>query len=218
MTDVEQPLERPAAAPPPRRPHPVRTFLVQLVTITVGVLIALFFEGLVDWNNNRALVRQARAMIKREITDNKREIDGTLAEVETRKKHLANALRLANDLLHTKKSDVRELSLARSFAQLSSASWQTAERTGALAHMDYDEVQRYSALYAFQEVFTTHQHRALERMAAVGAVVAHGSPHEAPAADLEKLREQVMALHGDLLIETDLAKTLSAHYGSELKR
>ena len=35
----------------------------------------------------------------------------------------------------------------------STASWRTAERTGALGHMDYAEVQKYSKLYDFQDLF-----------------------------------------------------------------
>ncbi len=35
----------------------------------------------------------------------------------------------------------------------SSAGWRTAERTGALSHMPYAEVQRYSLLYDLQDLY-----------------------------------------------------------------
>lgn len=203
-----------------RLPESAKTFLIQLVTITGGVLIALFLEGLVEWSDNRALVREARATIAREIADNKKELDGSLADLDARGKHLDDALRFANDLLEKKSTDVRELTLARSFAELNAASWRTAERTGALGHMEYDEVQRYSKIYALQEVFTAHQQRALERLsgALTMIVAADGDPYKTPPKDLETFRQHVLALRSDLLIEQELGKALSTAYQSELKR
>ena len=40
-------------------------YAFQLITVTAGVLIALFIDGLADWNNNRQLVAEARATIAR---------------------------------------------------------------------------------------------------------------------------------------------------------
>ena len=199
-------------------PQSVRNFLFQLLTITGGVLIALFLEGLVGWSDNRALVREATATIAREIADNKRELDGALAELDARGKRLDNALRFANELLEKKSTDVHEITLERSFAELSFASWQTAERTGALGHMEYDDVRRYSRIYALQEVFTAHQRRALERLSGAFTILAEGDPYKTAPKDLETFRQHVLALRGDLMIEQELGKTLSAAYGSELKR
>jgi hypothetical protein len=199
-------------------PQSVKNFLFQLLTITGGVLIALFLEGLVEWSDNRALVREARATIGREIADNKKELDGSLAEVDTRGSNLDDALRLANELLERKSTDIHEITLHRSFAELSSASWQTAERTGALGHMEYDEVRRYSRIYSLQDVFTAHHQRALERMSGALTMIAAGDPYKAAPKDLEAFRQHVLALRGDLLIDHDLGKALSSAYGSELKR
>jgi hypothetical protein len=47
---------------PPHSPiHGWRDFLVQLVTITAGLLIALALEGLVEWLNHRHIMHQAQA-------------------------------------------------------------------------------------------------------------------------------------------------------------
>ena len=199
-------------------PHRYRELLVQLATITAGVLIALFFEGLVEWNQNRQPANEATAMIRREMADNHRELDELLAEYDTRRQHLQNALRLANELLRTGKSDINEFNVGRSFAELNSASWQTAERTGALRYMDYDEVRRFATVYEMQQVFTNLQRRFIDRFAAIGAVIAEGSPHDAAPEDLRAFRQQLVALHGDLRAEAELAKTLRGMYASELKR
>jgi hypothetical protein len=203
---------------PPRVRRRYGEIFVQLATITAGVLIALFFDGLVAWNQNRELVNQARTMIRRELTDNKRELDGGLAAMDASGRRLDHALRFANDVLATGRTDVQDLLVGRTFAELSSASWHTAERTGALGYMDYDEVQRYSKLYALQDLFVTHQRQSVDRVAAAIAIVATDDPTKAPRADLETFRQHIMALRGDLLVERDLGKALTAAYAGELKR
>ena len=51
-------------------PHPIHTwkdFGIQLVTITAGILIALSLEGVRESIHDRAIVREARENIRREI-------------------------------------------------------------------------------------------------------------------------------------------------------
>jgi len=85
-------------------PHPIHSwkdFGVQLITITAGILIALSLEGVRESIRDRALVREARENIRREIADNKREVDNEISAIPARSKKLDTALRLANELLKT---------------------------------------------------------------------------------------------------------------------
>ena len=45
--------------------HSLREMVTHLVLVTLGVLIALSFEGVGSWREQRALVREARANILR---------------------------------------------------------------------------------------------------------------------------------------------------------
>ena len=58
--------------PTARRAALGRRMAISATTITVGVLIALSFDALLQWNAERTLVNEARAMIALEITDNQR--------------------------------------------------------------------------------------------------------------------------------------------------
>ena len=49
------------------RVYSFRWFLLELATITAGVLIALSVDSVREWQQHRSLVRQARATIAREI-------------------------------------------------------------------------------------------------------------------------------------------------------
>ena len=204
-------------------PHPIHTwkdFGIQLVTITAGILIALSLEGVRESIHDRALVREARENIHREIADNKREVDNEIGAMPERGKKLDTALRFANELLKTQHTEVHSLSLELSFPTLSAASWQTAERTGALAHMDYAEVKKYAALYAAQDFLAQQQRRAMEAMAAtVGLVTASpdGDPEKLPVADLERFRNRIVALRSILFIEEELATGAAARYKNALE-
>src|SRR5262245_37549911 len=134
---------------PPKAPskYTVVDYIFQFITITAGVLIALLINGLVEWNNNRALVADARETIAREIAANRKDLDGTLHGIDGDINKLEMALKFANEMLTKKSTSVNELNFHINLADLSASAWRTAERTGALSHMDYDEVQRLSLLY-----------------------------------------------------------------------
>jgi hypothetical protein len=200
---------------PPHAIHSWKDFGIQLVTITAGVLIALSFEGAREWRHERALVREARENIHREIADNQREVEGELKKIPERSKKLAAALQFANELLKGTPGDVHKIELQVDFPELNAASWQTAERTGALGHMDYAEVQKYATLYSFQEFLIQEQRRALEAMAStIGTMTASedGDPRTASKADTERLRDQLIALRSILLIEEQMANAAIARY------
>jgi hypothetical protein len=204
-------------------PHPIHSwkdFGVQLITITAGILIALSLEGVRETIRDRALVREARENIHREIADNKREIDGEIAQMPDRAKKIDTALQFANQLLKDQHTEIHTLELALDFPTLSTASWQTAERTGALAHMDYGEVQKYAALYSFQDFLTSQHRRAIDGLSAtIGIITASegGDPTNASAADLQRFREQVIALRSLLFVEGQMAHTASERYRKALE-
>ncbi len=204
-------------------PHPIhswRDFGIQLVTITAGILIALSLEGVRESLHDRALVREARENIHREIADNQREIDNEIKSMPVRSKKIDTALQFANDMLKTKRSDIHHVELQVDFPDLSAASWQTAERTGALAHMDYREVQKYATLYTFQEFLIQQQRRALEAMTATIGIMTASEDSDlgkASAAEIERFREQVVTVRSILFIEAQLATAATARYKKALE-
>jgi len=204
-------------------PHPVHTwkdFGIQLVTITAGILIALSAEGVRESFHNRALVREARENIHREIADNNRELNDEIASMPDRGKKVDNALTFANELLNKKKTEIHTVELGLAFPTLSTASWQTAERTGALAHMPYAEVQKYAALYGFQEFLIGQHRRAIDELSgAVGILTSgeHVDPTEASPRDLGRFRDHVIALRSILFVEEQMTKTASERYKKALE-
>jgi hypothetical protein len=193
--------------------HSSRSILRELATITLGVLIALSFENLVQWARDRTLVSHARETIGQEIADNRKEIELVLASTESRRKALASALQLANDLLANQASAVNELQLGFNLAELTDASWQTAGTSGALGHMNYGEVQRYADLYSVQALYADRQKGMMEHLAAAATMFSDKrDPHSASSDDVREFRRNVLAMQSDLMLEEQLARRLIEVY------
>jgi hypothetical protein len=129
-------------------------WLFQLTTITIGVLIALSFDALLQCNADRELVEEARATIALEIADNLRELDAHLASYDERVAKLDDGLKLLAELEAGVEPTIHEVTLGMDFPSLNDAGWQTAGRTGAMALMEYSEVQELAELYTLQALFT----------------------------------------------------------------
>ena len=193
-------------------------YLFQFITVTIGVLVALLVNGLVEWNNNRELVEQARATIRREVEANLKELQGLPESVKHSGQDLENAMRFADDMLAKGKSDVHSLGLNFNLATLNSSGWQTAERIGALAHMDYDEVQKYSELYSLQQLFDEHQRKAVDLVASGSSLLASNfDPTGAKAPDIGEFRQRVMLLQAHLMVTEQLGAQLLKGYQQFLK-
>jgi hypothetical protein len=202
--------------PPHGAAHSWKDLLIQLGTITAGILIALSFEGMREWRHERSLVREARETIAREMKTNLKEVDGENSTVAARQAKVSGLLDLVDRAMARKPSDVHQIDIRANIAELSAAGWQTAERMGALAHMDYDEVQRYSKLYSAQQLFADQQRKTLEH--AIGAMTTMNTdPFTASPRDLEAFRVHLQQLRADLLVEEQLGKHLSEEYRKTLQ-
>ena len=201
--------------PPHGAAHSWKDLLIQLGTITAGILIALSFDGVREWRHERSLVHEARETIVREISANLKEVDGENGGVATRQANIQKLIDVVDRVLAKKPSGVTEMNVSANIAELNAAGWQTAERMGALAHMEYDEVQRYSKLYGIQQLYADRQRRTFEHaIAALSALP--GSPDDAPPQALEAVRLRLQELRADLLVEEQLGKHLSEEYRKTL--
>jgi hypothetical protein len=55
-----------------------RDFFIHLIVITLGLLIALGLEGIVEWGHNRHLVHTAEANLRAELAANRKTLAGDL--------------------------------------------------------------------------------------------------------------------------------------------
>jgi hypothetical protein len=209
-------MTTPEAAPrhiPPRRRR-LRHFLLQLLPVTAGILIALLVVGAVDLARSRALVGAAREAIALEIAENARALENRATSFAVMQDELANVSALVDDILNRGRSDIDSYSYTLDLPRLTRASWDSADRTGALAHMDYAEVRRYAELYARQQLVEDAQRGFLARLPAFGVIrqaMESGDP-EGYAQDLQARRAEIAGFREALVLYIDLADQLAMHY------
>jgi hypothetical protein len=207
--------------PPHEKMHGVKDFLLHLLTITIGLLIALGLEGCVEHWTQRELEKDADTKVRQEIRDNAKEMATA---------HIANAAEQANlvrmiDFMSARKKnkpyDTHQIRLDFALGDLQSASWKTAAATGALGFMDYDQVQRYAAVYQLQDKYSALQDQTIDEFLQLQSYVIHGfdpkngfdpekiTPAEAGSAELDARRTLVRLTAMDQ-VGTALAKEYDA--------
>src|SRR5437762_5766233 len=198
----------------PERPvHSARDAITHLVLITAGVLIALSFEGVATWREHRALVREARANLTSEIRDNRKELAGLFDGLAAGRQQLNHALVVAQMALDRKPIEDGSVEIGLALASLQNASRTTAEVTGALGLMDYDEVKKYASVYGHQEQFIRLQNdtfQNLTRALAIADILAH--PSNATAREIENCKESIRLTLASLVVEEQLGRALLNEY------
>ena len=174
--------------------------LVHLLIVTIGILIALSLEGLVEYVHHRTVVKEAREIMRNEIEANQKDLDQTMKRIELQKDGLLKGINVFSALAGGEKPKVEGLRWMLDYrtAELHTAGHSTVQLMGAFAYMDYREVSRYAAVYDAQERF----------MRAQAAALADGVTALAWA---EGRSDIPAAASADLLVFTDrLRQTLAA--------
>ena len=148
--------------------HTVREFFVHLLIVTLGILIALSFEGLLEWRHHRSLVREARDNLALEIADNQKAIDEDLPRIAASEEQLRHTISVAQNLETKHSSPQGTLGSSLSLTSLNATAWDTANRSGAVSYMSYNEVRKYTQLYELQQIFLDLQHEAMTPIIELG--------------------------------------------------
>lgn len=186
--------------------------VAHLALVTLGVLIALSFEGIGSWREHRALLREARANILSELRDNQKELAHRLEEIPKERAHLTAAIAVAQKLIDTKKLE-GQVELGFGTADLRDASRTTATVTGAFGLMDYSEVKKYATVYGHQELFLRAQATAIQDLTRTMAAI-HLLQHSdtATVRELEDWKMSLRLTIASLAIEEGLGGNLVKEY------
>jgi len=157
--------------------HGVKDFLLHLLTISVGLLIAVGIEGCVELHREHKLVKEARATMHEEIEHNSKSIDEAVGELDQQKTSITKNMEILTRIEENPKDEdaqKKATSLNANFSNigLRDTAWKTAQATGALAFMPYADAQRYSDVYDSQQEFLNQQNKILEDEAQFLGVIA----------------------------------------------
>ena len=142
----------------PHKPmHQFREILIHLVTITIGLLIATQIESCVEWRHHVHLAAEARASLRTEIEGNLKSMKDSLPVLRQDEKAVTESLNFLDQVLQhnpkaARKAAPRDATLSASchMVGLSDTAWKTAQDTGALGYMPYEEAGYYAVFYRTQ--------------------------------------------------------------------
>ena len=180
--------------PPHEKMHGFKDFLLHLLTITIGLLIALGLEGCVEHWRQRELKKDADTKLRQEIRDNAQELVLVHKANASEQENLKRIVDFLNARKKNEPYDTHQIRLDFTMGDLNSASWKTAAATGALGFMEYDQVQRYAAVYQLQGKYSALQDQTIDEFLQLQSYVIYGfdpkkiTPVDAGSAELDTRR------------------------------
>jgi hypothetical protein len=195
---------------------------VHLAIVTVGILIALSFEGTRQWYEHREQVAEARRNLLEEVRGNKEALEKNfLAKVAVTRQDMAHAATFAQSLLDGNTGAGLFWKLDYPLTSLQSASFATAQATGAFALMEYEEARRFSSIYRMQETFERQHEMGLTTATEfygmgqmIGAAVK--SRTKARPTEVEEWRRRISTVDTSILLQGQLGGALDKAYQSLL--
>jgi hypothetical protein len=174
---------------PPQQPiHSWKDFLLHLLTITIGLFIALTLEAAIESMHHRHLVRAARANLQGEVAENRKLYAINVLKLQLNRNQLAHDIEQLRELRDGRKLDNANLSWAWDWNSYRDAAWKTAHESGAVSYMDPELISTYSTVYAQQDYVNATAVAILNEESRVGAPLeAAKDPSKLNAAELETL-------------------------------
>jgi len=133
---------------PPHLPiHTWKDFLLHLLTITIGLFIALTLEAAVESTHHRHLVRDAHENLRREVESNQKVYAKNVRELRLNRNQLARDIDQLRELRNGKKLENPNLSWTWNWDSYGDAAWKTARESGAVASQFHipEAIEPYSS-------------------------------------------------------------------------
>jgi len=204
---------------PPTGPvESLKDFFTHLLIVTVGILIALSLEGLLEWRHHRELADEARTNIMSEIRANDKDLQAFLQAVPEIRKNQMAVLAAVEGVLGHGKSDAPVPPLSFRLAELSNTSWTTSQTIGALAFMPYAEVKKFAGVYQLQDEFLRLQVRTEDAVVtALSLLAVNTNPSSLSRPEMEAERDRILASLSTLTAETQVGEFLQKSYAEVAK-
>jgi hypothetical protein len=192
-----------------------RDFFIHLITITIGLGIALSLEGCVEWKHHKNLVHEAQEGLQVEIEANAKELQGTLDKLKQDDKELAYDIVILRAIIaKSKVQDKGHLTINFNLPAFDDVSWVTAKSTGALSYMPYDQAHQYSDIYNQQDEVYVATHQAV-RDVVVSVAPFMNLDHAYPNVTAEEaplMKQHIEVLQAQLYVVESLVQDLDKKY------
>jgi hypothetical protein len=199
--------------PPHEKVHGMKDFLIHILTITIGLLIALGLEGCVEWQHHRHLVAEAKESLHAEIKSNSEKVAASLTGLHKHQDELKHDLEVLDYIIEHKKAPAKsEMEVGFSMESLRDVSWKTAQATTALSLMPYKDAQEYADIYATQEQLAVEESQATRDTIVSLAPFSGGNNDDPTGGRAVEVRNSIQLLLGQLLLVDSFMKGLDGQY------
>jgi hypothetical protein len=149
---------------PRERPiNSIRDFLVQIFTITCGIVIALWFDSIVTGRREARLAAETRADFSAEIAENRAKVELVRGMAPGEEKWMGDLLEWgAAHLAHPDAKPPPAIQ-NRAFVALNSAAWETAVATQATRLLSFAETRALAHAYNSQAALNAMSAQAREQ-------------------------------------------------------
>jgi hypothetical protein len=207
-------------------PHePIRSwkdFTLHLVTITIGLLIALTLQAAVESLHHRHMVKEARANLRREIVENQRLYTENLRSLQTKLVQLEQNIEQLRELRAGKSPEHFDLQWNFGWNGFIESAWMSARDTGAIGYMQPEVIEEYSGLYR-QQTFVNEEAVSIlfdQAKAAAPLLTAKNrkDPKELLPGDIQAMLLSAAEFEGRVTTLQSTMKTLDVDYTALLRQ
>lgn len=205
--------------PPEHGIHGFRDFIIHLLTITVGLLIALGLENAVEGLHHRHQRKEAETSLRQEIQNNRDHLVKILEKSTGTRSNMFRALEYLQDRRDGRPGDASGITFAFSEGPLESTGWKTTLATGTVSFMKASDVQKYAAAYQEQQLFEDAEGRALEHVERLDSYIQQvQDPRKLNPKDLADAIPDVRNVIADLSVMQDVGRGTLAAYAEVLNK
>lgn len=190
--------------------HGVRDFFMHLLTITVGLFIALSLENAAEALHHRHQREEAETLIRQEIQANLAKLHEAAPGVFAERTQMMKVQQTLEARVQGQPGTLHESDFVFHEAPIQDAAWRTAASTGVLSYMNYAEVERFSDAYKEQDLLQKMEEQALGDYFELMPILVNHSDHGDVSPDSAKdalpyVRKIVADLNGMVAVGTGTA-------------
>ena len=194
--------------------HGAGDFLRELLIITVGLLIALALNDVVEWQQHRSLVRAAETSLHTEIEGNLKTLAAIRGQIRDEQAKIDDDLQILRQFRDQPGvTPGKKLSVEFKMEAFDDTAWKTAQATGAFTYMPYAEVETFSSIYYMQDEVIRAQQEAVNDALGAAAVLVTKPAGERPSpAEVGEIIPRLGMFKMRLIFLTALIDSLDRNY------
>lgn len=175
-----------------------REFLVHILAIAIGLLLALALEKFAEYVHERRQLREARRELATEVAENRRKWALNMTEAFRVQQELTADLKTIQVLRSKKPAASGKFDYSVHFFAALDGPWQAVRQSGSLNLMPHEELQTYAWFHQILTSLMESMHALESNLYIAGAIAASTAPDQLNAHDLDQLADRTLEAQGRL--------------------